>query len=130
MEPRSDQYRAWHGSFIALPALAGGAHIRVQRRHLQAGIRHDVTMIALGDGHVQMLIGMTSWLGSSASSRIRQRGARRLYIAIRIILFALLRHGPEQRRRTLVGQNLGAASRIAPSRQSGRRILQHDTFSA
>src|SRR5881296_3571284 len=91
-------YRLWRG----------GAHIRVERRHLEVEPKTLATVIRLSaSGMVQMLVGMTSWLalvrilagfGSAAIAGYT--------IAIRIILFALLPSwGLSCAAATLVGQN-------------------------
>lgn len=94
-------YRLWRG----------GAHIRVQGRHLKPDLTIMATVFRLSaTGTFQMLVGMTSWLalirilagfGSAALAGYT--------IAIRIVIFALLPSwGLSNAAATLVGQNLGA----------------------
>jgi len=89
----------------------GGAHIRVERRHLKLEFETMAAVFRLSaTGMFQMLVGMTSWLalirilsgfGSSALAGYT--------IAIRIVIFALLPSwGLSNAAATLVGQNLGA----------------------
>src|SRR5262245_55424990 len=89
----------------------GGAHLRIQRRHMRIELETLWTLIRLSaTGMLQMLIGMTSWLvlirilsgfGSAALAGYT--------IAIRVIIFALLPSwGLSNAAATLVGQNLGA----------------------
>jgi putative MATE family efflux protein len=94
-------YRLWRG----------GAHIRVQRRHLKLEFDTMVTMIRLSaTGMFQMLIGMTSWLALiRILSGFGSAALAGYTIAIRIIIFALLPSwGLSNAAATLVGQNLGA----------------------
>ena len=94
-------YRLWRG----------GAHIRVQRRHLKLEFDTMVTMIRLSaTGMFQMLIGMTSWLALiRILSGFGNAALAGYTIAIRIIIFALLpTWGLSNAAATLVGQNLGA----------------------
>ena len=94
-------YRLWRG----------GAHIRVQRRHLKLEFDTMVTMVRLSaTGMFQMLIGMTSWLALiRILSGFGNAALAGYTIAIRIILFALLPSwGLSNAAATLVGQNLGA----------------------
>lgn len=94
-------YRLWRG----------GAHIRVQRRHLALEFDTMVTMVRLSaTGMFQMLIGMTSWLALiRILSGFGSAALAGYTIAIRIIIFALLPSwGLSNAAATLVGQNLGA----------------------
>jgi Na+-driven multidrug efflux pump len=94
-------YRLWRG----------GAHIRIQRRHLKLEFDTMVTMIRLSaTGMFQMLIGMTSWLALiRILSGFGSAALAGYTIAIRIIIFALLPSwGLSNAAATLVGQNLGA----------------------
>ncbi|HEU0008672.1 MAG TPA: MATE family efflux transporter [Verrucomicrobiae bacterium] len=94
-------YRLWRG----------GAHIRVERRHLGVELRTLVSLIRLsGAGMFQMLVGMTSWLALiRVLSGFGSAALAGYTIAIRIILFALLPSwGLSCAAATLVGQNLGA----------------------
>jgi len=94
-------YRLWRG----------GAHIRVQRRHLKIEFDTMVTMVRLSaTGMFQMLIGMTSWLALiRILSGFGSAALAGYTIAIRIIIFALLPSwGLSNAAATLVGQNLGA----------------------
>jgi putative MATE family efflux protein len=89
----------------------GGAHIRVQRRHLGVELQTMALLVRMSAAGVfQTLVGMASWLalvrvlagfGSAALAGYT--------IAIRIILFALLPSwGLSNAAATMVGQNLGA----------------------
>src|SRR6185503_16669331 len=94
-------YRLWHG----------GAHIRVERRHLEVEFRTLAAVVKLsGTGMLQMLIGMTSWVALvRVVSGFGSAAVAGYTIAIRIILFALLPSwGLSNAAATLVGQNLGA----------------------
>ena len=94
-------YRLWRG----------GAHIRVERRHLRVDLRTLAGVVRLsGTGMFQMLIGMTSWVALVRVVADFGNAAVAGYtIAIRIILFALLPSwGLSNAAATLVGQNLGA----------------------
>jgi putative MATE family efflux protein len=89
----------------------GGAHIRVERRHLKLEFETMVTLVRLSaTGMFQMLIAMTSWLALIRILSAFGSAALAGYtIAIRIILFALLPSwGLSNAAATLVGQNLGA----------------------
>jgi putative MATE family efflux protein len=89
----------------------GGAHIRVQRRHLAIELHTLAKLVRLsGTGMFQMLIGMTSWLALiRILSGFGSAALAGYTIAIRIILFALLPSwGLSNAAATLVGQNLGA----------------------
>jgi putative MATE family efflux protein len=94
-------YRLWRG----------GAHIRVELRHLKL---EPTTMAAVfrlsATGMFQMLIGMTSWLALiRILSGFGSAALAGYTIAIRIIIFALLPSwGLSNAAATLVGQNLGA----------------------
>jgi putative MATE family efflux protein len=94
-------YRLWRG----------GAHIRVERRHLGVELRTLASLVRLsGAGMFQTLIGMTSWLALiRILSGFGNAALAGYTIAIRIILFALLPSwGLSCAAATLVGQNLGA----------------------
>jgi putative MATE family efflux protein len=89
----------------------GGAHIRVQRRHLRVEWHTLATVVQLSAaGMFQALVGVSSWLvlirilsgfGSAALAGYT--------IAIRIVIFALLPSwGLSNAAATMVGQNLGA----------------------
>lgn len=94
-------YRLWRG----------GAHIRVERRHL--GIEFETMMGVVrlsATGMFQMLVGMTSWLALiRILSGFGSAALAGYTIAIRMIIFALLPSwGLSNAAATLVGQNLGA----------------------
>ena len=94
-------YRLWRG----------GAHIRVERRHLKLEFETMATVFRLSaTGMFQMLIGMTSWLALiRILSGFGSAALAGYTIAIRIIIFALLPSwGLSNAAATLVGQNLGA----------------------
>jgi putative MATE family efflux protein len=94
-------YRLWRG----------GAHIRVERRHLKLEFETMATVFRLSaTGMFQMLIGMTSWLALiRILSGFGSAAVAGYTIAIRIIIFALLPSwGLSNAAATLVGQNLGA----------------------
>jgi Na+-driven multidrug efflux pump len=89
----------------------GGAHIRVERRHLGVDLHIMATLVRLSAaGMFQALVGVSSWLalirilagfGSAALAGYT--------IAIRIVIFALLPSwGLSNAAATMVGQNLGA----------------------
>jgi len=89
----------------------GGAHIRVERRHLRIELHTMKTLVRLSaTGMFQMLIGMTSWLALiRVLSSFGSAALAGYTIAIRIIIFALLPSwGLSNAAATLVGQNLGA----------------------
>ncbi len=100
------------GVLYQLRALAAGrGHLGVRRRHLRI---HGETLRGIlrisSNAIVQMLIGMTSWVGlirvvaTFGSSALAGYG-----IAMRIVMFALLPSwGMANAAATLVGQNLGA----------------------
>jgi putative MATE family efflux protein len=95
-------YRLWRG----------GAHIRVERRHLGIDLRTMAALVRLSaTGMFQMLVGMTSWLALiRILSSFGSAALAGYTIAIRIIIFALLPSwGLSNAAATLVGQNLGAA---------------------
>ena len=94
-------YRLWRG----------GAHIRVERRHLSIELHTMATMVRLSaTGMFQMLVGMTSWLALiRILSGFGSAALAGYTIAIRIVIFALLPSwGLSNAAATLVGQNLGA----------------------
>jgi len=94
-------YRLWRG----------GAHIRVERRHLWLEPAVMLSLIRLsGTGMFQMLVGMTSWLALiRILSGFGSAAIAGYTIGIRIIIFALLPSwGLSNAAATLVGQNLGA----------------------
>jgi len=94
-------YRLWRG----------GAHIRVERRHLKIEWQTMAALFRLSaTGMLQMLIGMTSWLALiRILSGFGSAALAGYTIAIRIIIFALLPSwGLSNAAATLVGQNLGA----------------------
>jgi len=94
-------YRLWRG----------GAHLRVQRRHLGIELPTMARLVRLsGTGMFQMLVGMTSWLALiRILSGVGSAALAGYTIAIRIIIFALLPSwGLSNAAATLVGQNLGA----------------------
>ncbi len=94
-------YRLWRG----------GAHLRVQRRHLGIELPTMARLVRLsGTGMFQMLVGMTSWLALiRILSGFGSAALAGYTIAIRIIIFALLPSwGLSNAAATLVGQNLGA----------------------
>ncbi|HYV31285.1 MAG TPA: MATE family efflux transporter, partial [Candidatus Binatia bacterium] len=94
-------YRLWRG----------GAHLRVQRRHLGIELHTMARLVRLsGTGMFQMLVGMTSWLALiRILSGFGSAALAGYTIAIRIIIFALLPSwGLSNAAATLVGQNLGA----------------------
>lgn len=94
-------YRLWRG----------GAHIRVQRRHLKLEMATMAVVLRLSaTGMLQMLVGMTSWLALiRILSGFGSAALAGYTIAIRIVIFALLPSwGLSNAAATLVGQNLGA----------------------
>jgi Na+-driven multidrug efflux pump len=94
-------YRLWRG----------GAHIRVERRHLQLELHTMANLIRLSAaGMFQVLVGMTSWLALiRILSSFGSAALAGYTIAIRIVIFALLPSwGLSNAAATLVGQNLGA----------------------
>ena len=94
-------YRLWRG----------GAHIRVEKRHLRLELETMAAVFRLSaTGMLQMLIGMTSWLALiRILSGFGSAALAGYTIAIRIIIFALLPSwGLSSAAATLVGQNLGA----------------------
>jgi putative MATE family efflux protein len=94
-------YRLWRG----------GAHIRVERRHLKLEFETMAVVFRLSaTGMFQMMIGMTSWLALiRILSGFGSAALAGYTIAIRIIIFALLPSwGLSNAAATLVGQNLGA----------------------
>src|SRR6266536_615058 len=94
-------YRLWRG----------GAHIRVERRHLGIEFHTMARLVRLSAaGMVQMLVGMTSWLALiRILSGFGSAALAGYTIAIRIIIFALLPSwGLSNAEATLVGRNLGA----------------------
>jgi putative MATE family efflux protein len=94
-------YRLWRG----------GAHIRIERRHLQLELTTMAAVFRLSaTGMIQMLIGMTSWLALiRILAGFGDAAVAGYTIAIRIVLFALLPSwGLSNAAATLVGQNLGA----------------------
>jgi putative MATE family efflux protein len=94
-------YRLWRG----------GAHLRIEARHLQINVGIMAAVLRLsGTGMLQMLIGMTSWLALiRILSGFGSAALAGYTIAVRIIIFALLPSwGLSNAAATLVGQNLGA----------------------
>ncbi|MBI3417017.1 MAG: MATE family efflux transporter [Verrucomicrobia bacterium] len=94
-------YRLWRG----------GAHIRLERRHLRLDFATMLAVFRLSaTGMFQMLIGMTSWLALiRILSGFGSAALAGYTIAIRIVIFALLPSwGLSNAAATLVGQNLGA----------------------
>lgn len=94
-------YRLWRG----------GAHIRVERRHLGIDVAAMAGLVRLSaTGMFQMLVGMTSWLALiRILSGFGSAALAGYTIAIRIVIFALLPSwGLSNAAATLVGQNLGA----------------------
>jgi putative MATE family efflux protein len=94
-------YRLWRG----------GAHIRVERRHLAIEFATLAGVVRLSAaGMLQTLVGMASWLALvRILSGFGSAALAGYTIAIRIILFALLPSwGLSCAAATLVGQNLGA----------------------
>jgi putative MATE family efflux protein len=94
-------YRLWRG----------GAHIRVQRRHLGLDFATMLGLFRLSSTAMfQMLVGMTSWLALiRILSGFGSAALAGYTIGIRIIIFALLPSwGLSNAAATLVGQNLGA----------------------
>jgi putative MATE family efflux protein len=94
-------YRLWRG----------GAHIRIQPRHLAIELDTMANMLRLsGTAMFQMLVGMTSWLALiRILSSFGSAALAGYTIAIRVIIFALLPSwGLSNAAATLVGQNLGA----------------------
>jgi putative MATE family efflux protein len=89
----------------------GGAHLRVQRRHLALEFHTMAALFRLSaTAMFQMLVGMTSWLALiRILSSFGSAALAGYTIAIRIIIFALLPSwGLSNAAATLVGQNLGA----------------------
>jgi putative MATE family efflux protein len=94
-------YRLWRG----------GAHIRVERRHLKLEFETMLAVFRLSTtGMFQMLVGMTSWLALiRILSGFGSAALAGYTIAIRVVIFALLPSwGLSNAAATLVGQNLGA----------------------
>jgi putative MATE family efflux protein len=94
-------YRLWRG----------GAHIRIERRHLKLEFETMAAVFRLSaTGMFQMLIGMTSWVALiRILSGFGSAALAGYTIAIRIVIFALLPSwGLSNAAATLVGQNLGA----------------------
>lgn len=94
-------YRLWRG----------GAHIRIERRHLKLELPIMLAVFRLSaTGMFQMLVGMTSWIALiRILSGFGSAAVAGYTIAIRIVLFALLPSwGLSSAAATLVGQNLGA----------------------
>ncbi len=89
----------------------GGAHLRLERRHLALELHTMAALVRLSaTGMFQMLVGMTSWLALiRILSGFGSAALAGYTIAIRIIIFALLPSwGLGNAAATLVGQNLGA----------------------
>lgn len=89
----------------------GGAHIRLERRHLALELHTMASLLRLSaTGMFQMLVGMTSWLALiRILSGFGSAALAGYTIAVRIIIFALLPSwGLSNAAATLVGQNLGA----------------------
>jgi|ERR1044071_4350726 putative MATE family efflux protein len=94
-------YRLWRG----------GAHIRVERRHVGIDLSTMAGVFRISaTGMFQMLVGMTSWLALvRILSSFGSAALAGYTIAIRIVIFALLPSwGLSNAAATLVGQNLGA----------------------
>lgn len=97
--------------YLLIRLWRGGAHIRIQRRHI--GIEFQ-TMLALfrlsATAMFQMLVGMTSWIAIiRILSSFGSAALAGYTIAIRIVIFALLPSwGLSNAAATMVGQNLGA----------------------
>jgi putative MATE family efflux protein len=94
-------YRLWRG----------GAHLRLERRHLVLEPTAMLHLLRLsGTAMIQMLVGMTSWLALiRILSGFGSAALAGYTIAIRIVIFALLPSwGLSNAAATLVGQNLGA----------------------
>jgi putative MATE family efflux protein len=89
----------------------GGAHIRVERRHLKLELHTMLSLVRLSAaGMFQVFVGMTSWLALiRILSSFGSAALAGYTIAIRIVIFALLPSwGLSNAAATLVGQNLGA----------------------
>jgi putative MATE family efflux protein len=89
----------------------GGAHIRVERRHVGIELPTMANLLRLsGAAMFQMLVGMTSWLALiRILSGFGSAALAGYTIAIRIVIFALLPSwGLSSAAATMVGQNLGA----------------------
>jgi putative MATE family efflux protein len=89
----------------------GGAHIRVQRRHLGVELHTLATLLRLSAaGMVQALVGVSSWLALiRILSGFGSAALAGYTIALRIVIFALLpAWGLSNAAATMVGQNLGA----------------------
>jgi len=89
----------------------GGAHIRVERRHLGVELHTMASLIRLSAaGMFQTLVGMASWLALiRILSSFGSAALAGYTIGIRIIIFALLPSwGLSNAAATMVGQNLGA----------------------
>ena len=97
--------------YVLFRLWRGGAHIRVERRHLKLEFSAMLALFRLSaTGMFQMLVGMTSWLALiRILSGFGSAALAGYTIAIRIIIFALLPSwGLSNAAATLVGQNLGA----------------------
>ena len=97
--------------YLLVRLWRGGAHIRVQRRHLTLDLKTMVAVVRLSaTGMFQTLIGMASWLALiRILSGFGSAALAGYTIGIRIIIFALLPSwGLSNAAATMVGQNLGA----------------------
>jgi len=91
----------------------GAGRLRILRRHLRVDPDSLRTIVRISrSGMVQMLIGMTSWIGLVRILALFGSAALAGYtIAMRVVMFALLPSwGLGNAAATLVGQNLGAGS--------------------
>ncbi|MBI4660806.1 MAG: MATE family efflux transporter [Verrucomicrobia bacterium] len=97
--------------YLLVRLWRGGAHIRVQRRHIGVELQTMATLIRLSaTGMFQTLVGMASWLALiRILSGFGSAALAGYTIAIRIVIFALLPSwGLSNAAATMVGQNLGA----------------------
>jgi putative MATE family efflux protein len=91
----------------------GTGRLRVGRRHMRIHLDSLRTILRISrSGMLQMLIGMTSWIGLVRILALFGSAALAGYtIALRVVMFALLPSwGLGNAAATLVGQNLGAGS--------------------
>jgi Na+-driven multidrug efflux pump len=97
--------------YLLVRLWRGGAHIRVQPRHLRLELHTMLALIRLSaTGMFQTFIGMASWLALiRILSGFGSAAVAGYTIAIRLVIFALLpSFGLANAAATMVGQNLGA----------------------